>query len=224
MSKLTLIIGNKNYSSWSLRPWIFMKQFRIAFAEKRIALFMDTTKAELSPYFSNSKVPVLLDGDFTVWDSLSIMEYLSEHYLDGRGWPSDTRVRAVARSMSAEMHSSFSSLRDGLPMNCRKHFPKFVLSPAVLRDIDRIKAIWQKCKSEYGAGGDWLFGDYSIADAMYAPVVLRFNGYDVPLGQMEESYVNHVLDDPHLMDWINAGKEEKEIIEWDEIDSQPGTH
>ena len=218
MSELTLIIGNKNYSSWSLRPWIFMRKFQIAFDEKRIALFTDTTKDELSPYFSNYKVPVLLDGDFTVWDSLSIMEYLSENYLDGQGWPRDAKARALARSMSAEMHSSFFSLREGLPMNCRKKFPNFALSPAVQRDIDRIKAIWQKCRADYGSGGGWLFGSYSIADAMYAPVVLRFEGYDVPLDQMEKAYVGKVLSDPNMIDWINAGKEEKEIIEMDEIE------
>jgi len=194
-----------------------MKQSQIDFVEKRIPLFTDTTNQELSPYFSNDKVPVLLDGDFIVWDSMSIMEYLSENYLSSKAWPSDTRSRAFARSVSAEMHSSFFAVRNELPMNCRKKFDNFTLSSEVQKDIQRIKNIWQKCKTEYGPHGDWLFGEYSIADAMYAPVVLRFVGYDVPLDGLEKTYVQHVLDQPHIKEWIEAGVKEKEIIEEDEI-------
>jgi len=217
MSKLTLIIGNKNYSSWSLRPWIFMKQSQIAFSEKRIPLFTDTTDQKLSPYYSNYKVPVLLDGDFIVWDSLAIMEYLSENYLDSKGWPSEARAKAFARSISAEMHSSFFAVRNELPMNCRKKFDNFKIPSDVQKDILRIKDIWRKCKTEYGTQGNWLFGEYSIADAMYAPVVLRFVGYDVPLDGLEKTYVQYVIDQPYIKEWIEAGIEEKEIIELDEI-------
>lgn len=216
MSNLTLVIGNKNYSSWSLRPWIFMRQRNIEFIEKRIPLFTETMEADLAPYFSNSKVPVLLDDEFVIWDTLAIMEYVSEQYLQGKGWPADIKARAVARSISAEMHSSFTELRNALPMNCRKQFSGFNISKGVQADIDRISSIWCKSRTEYGSGGDWLFGDYSIADAMFAPVVLRLKGYDVTLGDVEESYMQSVLNLPAMQEWIEAGKQEKEVIEMDE--------
>lgn len=218
MSKLTLIIDNKNYSSWSLRPWIFLKHFNIEFQEQRIALFTDTTDQQLEPYFSNFKVPVLIDDNFVVWDSLSILEYLSENYLDSQGWPNDKKARAFARSISAEMHSSFFDLRNELPMNCRKKFPNYKITPQVQQDINRIKDIWRKCKNEYASEGHWLFGNYSIADAMYAPVVLRLSEYDVTLSGVEEAYLRQTLSHPHIIEWIEAGKKEKEIIEMDEIE------
>lgn len=188
MSKLTLIIGNKNYSSWSLRPWIFMKQTHIEFAEKRIALYTDSADQETAEYFSDFKVPVLMDGDLVVWDSLAILEYLSENYLDGAGWPRDIRARAIARSVSAEQH-----------------------------DIQRIKAIWHKCRTDYGDRGDWLFGEYSIADAMFAPVVSRFETYGIELNALEQAYAQNTLNNPHIMQWVEAGRQEKEIIEASEI-------
>ena len=218
MTNLTLIIGNKNYSSWSLRPWIFMKHFDLEFQEKRIALFTETTEQELAPYFSDYKVPILLDGDFTVWDSLSILEYLSENYLSFKGWPADKKARAFARSISAEMHSSFSNVRNELPMNCRKKFSNIKLSSEASREIQRIKDIWQKARSQFGSSGEWLFGDYSIADAMYAPIALRFAGYSIPLTGIEEAYVQTVRKHPHIIEWIEAGKLEKEVIAMDEID------
>lgn len=221
MSKLTLIIGNKNYSSWSLRPWIFMKHFKIEFEEKRIALFIETTDQELAPYFSDYKVPILVDGDFIVWDSLAILEYLSENYLGTKGWPTDAKARAVARSISAEMHSSFTNVRNELPMNCRKQFSNIKLSPEATREVQRIKDLWQKARQEYGATGEWLFGEYSIADAMYAPIALRFAGYSIPLTGIQEDYVQTVLKHPHIIEWMEAGKLEKEVIAMDEIDASP---
>ncbi|KPJ91422.1 MAG: hypothetical protein AMJ53_11680, partial [Gammaproteobacteria bacterium SG8_11] len=181
--------------------------------------FTDTTDQELAPYFSDFKVPVLLDGDLIVWDSLAILEYLSEHYLDFRGWPQDVTARALARSVSAEMHSSFVNVRSELPMNCRKKFSDIKLSPQANREIGRIKDLWRKCRMEYGTEGEWLFGQFSIADAMFAPVALRFAGYSIPLSGIEESYVNSVLSHPSVIEWIEAGKEEKEIIEMDEIEA-----
>jgi len=219
MTKLTLIIGNKNYSSWSLRPWIFMKHFNIEFQEKRVPLFTDSTNQELEPYFSDYKVPILMDDDFIIWDSLSILEYLSENYLDSKGWPDDVKARALARSISAEMHSSFTNVRSELPMNCRKTFHNIKLPPEATREVGRIKDLWRKCRTEYGYNGEWLFGQYSIADAMYAPVALRLAGYGIPLTGIEESYVKTVLAHPSIIQWIDAGKEEKEIIEMDEIEA-----
>jgi len=218
MSNLTLIIGNKNYSSWSLRPWILMKYYQLDFEENRVALFIESTAAELAEYNSDFKVPILKDNDLVVWDSLAILEYVSEQYLDNRGWPTEAKTRAFARSISAEMHSSFSNVRNELPMNCRKKFDNIELSKSAEREIERIKALWRKCRSEYGSSGEWLFGDYSIADAMFAPIALRFDGYSIPLSGIEADYVNSVLKHPSIVEWVEAGKLETEVIEADEID------
>ena len=217
MSDLTLIIGNKNYSSWSLRPWVFLKQNKIDFKEIRIPLFTETTDNELAEYDSDYKVPILKDKDLIIWDSLAILEYLSENYLECKGLPSDADARGVARSMSAEMHSSFLNVRNEFPMNCRKKFTNIQPSKAAHREIERIKALWKKCRANYGNGGEWLFGNYSIVDAMFAPIVLRFEGYNIPLEGIEKAYVDTVLNQSSIMEWIEAGKNEKEIIEMDEV-------
>ena len=218
MANLTLIIGNKNYSSWSLRPWVFLKQNQIEFAEKRVALFTKTTNQELSEFNSDFKVPVLKDGSLLIWESLSILEYLSEKYLGSKGWPEDLNARALARSISCEMHSSFFNVRNELPMNCRKKFQNINLSSDAKHEIDRIKDLWRQCRSQYGGNGEWLFGEYSISDAMYAPVALRFYGYSIPLTGVEEAYVANVLQQPCIIDWIEAGKAEKEVLDQDEIE------
>ncbi|MDP7145534.1 MAG: glutathione S-transferase family protein [Pseudomonadales bacterium] len=219
MSGLTLVIGNKNYSSWSLRAWVFMRHNEIEFQERRVVLSTETTARELSEYGSDSKVPVLMDGDLVVWDSLSILEYISEKYLGSNGWPHEADARAMARSMSSEMHSSFPGVRNELPMNCRKKFQNGQLSPKAEVEIERIKALWRKCRLEYGRDGEWLFGRYSIADAMFAPVALRFAGYSIPLDGAEEAYVTSVLAQPSIIEWMEAGKLEKEIIDEDEVES-----
>ncbi len=217
MPNLTLVIGNKNYSSWSLRPWIFLRNHMIAFDEKRVPLFVESTEQELAEYNSDFKVPILKDDELVVWDSLSILEYVSETYLDNRGWPIDRVARSVARSVSAEMHSSFSNVRNELPMNCRKKYEGIALSREAVREIERIKELWRNCRTEYGNNGEWLFGDFSIADAMFAPVALRFSGYSVPLSGIEQEYVSSVLKHPAIIEWIEAGKRETEVIEADEI-------
>jgi glutathione S-transferase len=212
MSDYTLVIGNKNYSSWSLRPWLWMKQAGIPFTEKLIPLYTDTYKHELQSYFSNHKVPVLQDGDLVVWDTAAILEYLAEKHPESNGWPADTRARATARSISAEMHSSFIALRQAMPMNCRKQFPDFEYDDTVQQDIDRISEMWAYCREEFGQDGPWLFGNFSIADAMYAPVVLRFQTYDVALPSFAREYVNSMLENPYLVEWVEAGKNEVGII------------
>jgi len=217
MPNLTLVIGNKNYSSWSLRPWIFLKENEISFNEKRIALFTNTTRDSLSHYNSDFKVPVLIDNEFYIWDSLAILEYMSEKYLNSNGWPKDANARAFARSISCEMHSSFTNVRNELPMNCRKKFQNITLSPAAEHEIDRIKDLWRQSRTQYGKEGPWLFGNYSIADAMYAPIALRFSGYSIPLNSIEDDYIENVLNQPGIIEWIEAGKAETEIIEEDEI-------
>lgn len=219
MSDLTLIIGNKNYSSWSLRPWIFLKQNQIEFKEKRVALFTETTHQELSQYNSGFKVPVLKDADLLVWDSLAILEYVSEKYPETNGWPQQPGARAMARSMSCEMHSGFFNVRNELPMNCRKTFENISFSADAEREIERIKSLWRQCRTRFGEGGEWLFGKYSIADAMFAPIALRFKGYNIPLSGIEGSYVNSVLQQPDIIAWVEAGKLEKEVIGEDEIET-----
>lgn len=220
MSKLKLIIGNKNYSSWSLRPWIFMKQNGISFDEEKVLLFVDTTQQQLARYNSDFKVPVLQDGDFQVWDTLAILEYLSETRLHSSGWPADLKARAVARSVSCEMHSSFMNVRNEMPMNCRKRFENRVFSNEAQREVVRITDLWRQCREQFGAGGEWLFGEYSIADAMYAPVALRFYGYHIALGEIEQAYVDSVLRQPGIIEWMEAGRRETEIIAEDEVEPQ----
>ncbi|MES9837410.1 MAG: glutathione S-transferase family protein [Candidatus Thiodiazotropha sp.] len=217
MSKPTLVIGNKNYSSWSLRPWLFLRHHNMEFTEKRVSLFVDTTEQALAEYDSDYKVPVLKDGDLVVWDSLSILEYISEAYLDGGGWPVEREARSVARSVSAEMHSSYFNLRNELPMNCRKSFKNIALSRQAQRETERVKALWRRCRREYGREGEWLFGDFTIADAMFAPVAMRFSGYGIPLQGVEAKYVQSVLGHAGMIEWIEAAGEETEIIEADEI-------
>jgi glutathione S-transferase len=217
MSNLTLVIGNKNYSSWSLRPWIFLRHHNIGFNEKRIPLLVETTKQALKEYNSDYKVPILKDNNFIIWDSLSILEYISEVYLNGAGWPKDTISRAVARSVCAEMHSSFFNIRNDMPMNCRKKFNPIPLSHETIHEVDRIQYLWKQCRSEFGGDGKWLFGRFSIADAMFAPIALRFSGYSIPLDGLAAEYTEQVLQLPELIEWVDAARLEPEIIESCEI-------
>ena len=162
---------------------------------------------------------MLKDSDLIVWDSLSILEYVSEMYLDGRGWPDEPEVRSVARSVSSEMHSSYFNVRSEMPMNCRKQIKGITLSHAAEHEIGRINSLWRTCRTGYGEGGEWLFGDFSIADAMFAPVVLRFNSYSVPLSGIEAEYAQSVLNHPSIIEWVEAGKQETEVIAENEIDT-----
>ena len=223
MTDLTLVIGNQNYSSWSLRPWLFLAHHGIAFETRKVSLFSATMERDLAPYFSDTKVPVLLDGDLQVWDSLAILEYLSERFPELEGWPGDRRARAVARSVSAEMHSSFPDLRNEMPMNCRRRFPGFRLSEGGQRDVARLFAVWRYCRERFGRSGPWLFGAFSAADCMYAPVVMRLVSYEIELDEVARAYVDTLYHDPAIRRWIEAGKAEPEVIEEDEADwpSQP---
>ncbi len=212
MSALTLVIGNKNYSSWSLRPWFFLKYFEIPFSEVRVSLYSDGYKEQILKYSSAGKVPTLRDVDLSVWDSLSILEYLSDKFPEKKGWPDDIKARAKARSICAEMHAGFFDLRSEMPMNCRKVFEDFTPSEKATKDITRIRKIWSDCLEEYSSGGPWLFGRFSIVDCMYAPVVMRFTIYGISLSEQEAQYVKTVKNHPAMVEWINAGKEEPEII------------
>ncbi|MEH1974265.1 MAG: glutathione S-transferase family protein [Nostoc sp.] len=213
MTQLTLVIGNKNYSSWSLRPWLAMKQFGLEFNEIRIPLSKSQDfSAKIQQYSSSGKVPVLLHNTQTVWDSLAICEYLAETFPTLQWWPEDKAARALARSISAEMHSGFQNLRQNMPMNCRTKYPGKGLASGVQQDIDRITSIWQESRQKFGVGGNLLFGKFTIADAFFAPVVLRFVTYDVQLDTVCRDYVESVFALPAMQEWINAAKRETEII------------
>ncbi|HUJ01541.1 MAG TPA: glutathione S-transferase family protein [Usitatibacter sp.] len=198
---MQLVIGNKNYSSWSLRPWIAMKELGITFEEKRIPLYGPGSREEILKASPSSKVPCLVDGEVKVWDSLAILEYLAEKY--PRLWPADEEERARARSISAEMHSGFSALRTHMSMNVRKRYPGKGRTPEVLADMDRIKSIWEQAK------GPFLFGSFTAADAMYAPVVLRFRTYEVDVCP---AYMKAMLGLPGMKEWIASAESERESI------------
>lgn len=215
MPALTLVIGNKNYSSWSLRAWLFLKHTGAPFHEIRIPLDQPDTQARIKQYSPAGRVPVLVADGVTVWDSLAICEYLSEAVLGGTGWPADSASRAVARSVSAEMHSGFKALRGELPMNCRAR-RKVTASAAAQADIGRIESIWESCRRRYAAAGPWLFGAFSIADAMYAPVVLRFQTYGVGLGGDAAAYAKTLLAHPAVIAWTASGRTEVEVVPSDE--------
>ena len=212
MPSYTLVIGNKNYSSWSLRPWLLMKQSGLAFEEVRVPLYVAGSKETLRTYGPSGKVPVLLDGAVTVWDSLAISEYLAERHPERQFWPADSAQRAVARSICAEMHSGFAPLRANMTMNCRGFFPGLGRTVEVAADIERIQRIWTDCRERFGLSGPYLFGTFTVADAMYAPVVLRFKTYAVQLSPITQEYANTVLALPGLQEWIEAARGESEII------------
>jgi glutathione S-transferase len=218
MPKLSLVIGNKNYSSWSLRPWLLMRHFGIAFDEERVSLFTEGFKARIERHSPAGKVPVLVDGDFAIWDSLAICEYLAEKFPEKNVWPQDARHRARARSVAAEMHSGFGALRTHMPMNVRAHLPGRGLRPEVQKDIDRIVQSWADCRAHFAdrSAGDFLFSAFSAADAMYAPVCSRFVTYAVNLSEDARRYVLALSALPAMQEWIAAAKQETEIIEEDE--------
>lgn len=211
MRQLTLVIGNKNYSSWSLRPWIAMKQADLDFQEIRILLDTPKTHQEIRHYSPSGRVPVLLDDSLPIWESLAICEYIAERFAP-QLWPTDTRARAIARSISAEMHSGFFSLRQSMPMDCRSRFPGMGRNPSVQADINRVTEIWRDCRQQFGGEGDFLFGDFSIADAMFAPVVSRFVTYDVALGRIAGEYAQKIWELPAMQEWLQDASQEVEVI------------
>ena len=198
---LTLVIGNKNYSSWSMRPWVAMKAFNIPFTEVRIALNRDDTATLIAKYSSSGRIPVLLAGENTVWDSLAICEYLAEQFREKNMWPLDVVKRAQARAVCAEMHAGFSDLRAAMWMNIRASFPGKGRTPGAQGDIGRICEIWEDCMADSGPN-DYLFGDFSIADAFYAPVVMRFRTYGVSLAPALQAYADRVAAHPAVAAWV----------------------
>jgi glutathione S-transferase len=218
MADLTLYIGNKNYSSWSLRPWLVLKEAGLAFDEVLIPLDALNTRTEVLRVSPSGRVPALKHGELTIWDSLAIVEYLAELCPERRLWPEDQAARAVARSISAEMHSSFAGLRAHLPMNIRSSFPNRGVTPEVQADINRITGIWREQRRKLAEdAGPFLFGPFTVADAMFAPVVSRFRTYRVELDELCQSYADAVWTLPSYKEWQDAAGHEPMIIEYAEF-------
>lgn len=212
MTQLTLVIGNKNYSSWSLRPWLAMKQAGLDFREVRVDLYTPTAPQEIQQYSAAGKVPVLLNDSLTIWDSLAICEHLAEHFPTTHWWPEDKVARAIARAISAEMHSGFQNLRQNMPMNCRARLPAKGMAPGVQADIERITTIWNDCRQRFSSGGEMLFGEFTIADAMFAPIASRFTTYDVQLDPVSRGYVDSIWALTAMQEWAAAAQVETAVI------------
>ena len=211
MKDIRLVIGNQNYSSWSMCPWLLLKMFDIDFEEIQITLYQDDTAEKLGPYSPSLKVPVLLHQEVTVWDSLAICEYISEIILVGSGWPSNPKRRASARSVSAEMHSEFPNLKKDWPMNCKASY-QLTPSDVLANEIARINAIWSCCRHRYGENGNYLYGRFSIADCMFAPIAVCFEAYGAELSGDATIYLQTLLDNPFVQKWISFGRREKEPL------------
>ncbi|MEO1400915.1 MAG: glutathione S-transferase family protein [Cyanobacteria bacterium J06635_1] len=208
---LKLIIGNKNYSSWSLRAWLFLTEGKIPFEEIRIPLFTPQWQ-QIAQYTPAARVPVLLDDDLAIWDTMAIYEYVLEQFPDAVGWPQDRKARAMARAIAAEMHAGFFGIRDQLPQNIRARNPLALeaLSGDTQKQIARVQSMWAECLATYG--GPWLFGEFSIADVVYAPVALRFVTYQTPLDSGAQSFIDAVQTLPSIQRWAVESAAEPEVL------------
>jgi len=214
--KTKLIIGNKNYSSWSLRAWLLLREAGIEFDEHRIALDCPNSVREIAAVSKAGCVPVLQLDDVTVWDTMAIAETVAERWPEKNLWPADGAARAHARAISAEMHAGFPVLRACMPMNCRAMGRKIPLPDELGDNIDRVIAIWAECHRKYGEQGGWLFGTFSVADAMFAPVVLRFRTYGINLPESAGYYPQRLLESEAMQEWLLAAESEIEVIDGDE--------
>ncbi|HWZ40406.1 MAG TPA: glutathione S-transferase family protein [Bradyrhizobium sp.] len=212
---LTLVVGNKNYSSWSMRPWLAMRASRIPFEEVFIPLYTDNKadKDRILSFTRSGKVPALIDGDVTVWDSLSIIEYLAERFPEAKLWPQDRAARAHARSISAEMHSSFLPLRNECGMNLHRPIRAVTLTADAQANVARVEQIWTECRERYGKLGPFLFGAFTAADAMYAPVVHRLRTYAIKVAPQAQAYMETMMALPAFAEWTRAGLAETLLIE-----------
>src|SRR3954449_6904268 len=212
---LKLVIGNKNYSSWSMRPWLALRANGIAFEEVFVPLYTGNVadKQRILSFSASGKVPALIDGEVTVWDSLAIIEYLAERFPDARLWPDDRAERAHARAISAEMHSGFLALRNECGMNLHRPIRAVALSQDAQANVARIQEIWIECRERYGERGSFLFGTFGAADAMFAPVVHRFRTYDIPVAPKAQAYMETMMALPAFAEWTEAGLAETLVIE-----------
>ncbi|MBL8575264.1 MAG: glutathione S-transferase family protein [Hyphomicrobiaceae bacterium] len=216
---MKLIIGNKNYSSWSMRPWLVARHFRIAFDEILIPLDMPDTRAKVLAWSPSGKVPCMVDGDVTVWETLAIIETLAERHPDLPIWPRDPAARAHARAISNEMHAGFAALRTACPMNLKAQKPwKPRGGEAAAKDVARILANWREARHRFGAGGPFLYGAFSAADAMYAPVTTRLTTYSWPMDDDIRAYVDAVQSTEAFVDWKTAGLAETWVTSSEEVD------
>lgn len=209
MDDLTLVIADRNYSSWSLRPWLALKMAGATFAEETVRLRRPDTKAEIARRSPTGKVPVLRHGAVTVWESLAICEYVDELFPAAHLWPEDRTARAVARAAANEMHAGFAPLRQNMPMDLRNRHPGQGMTPDVADNVARIQAIWTDCRARFGGGGPFLFGGFTIADAMYAPVTTRFVTYGVALDAVSAAYVDAVTGLAPMREWAAGAAAEK---------------
>jgi glutathione S-transferase len=218
-----LVIGNKMYSSWSLRPWILMRAFDIPFTETLIPLDTPEFGPRLAAFTDGSTVPVLVDGDVTVWESLAIIEYLADRYPGKAIWPADPAARALARAMSSEMHAGFMALRDACPMNLGKRYARRDRGMAVDCDVARICRLWQRARESFGrrTSHPFLFGAFSAVDAMFAPVVARLATYDIAVADDARSYMDAILESPAFREWRDAALEERWVVDADEVGETP---
>ncbi len=215
---LHLTIGNKNYSSWSLRPWIAMKVAGIEFAETVIPIYYPGSKEQFLARSPAGKVPILRDGDVTVWESLAILEYLAEQFPGAALWPRDRAARAHARAIANEMHAGFQPLRRQCPMNMWRPVKKRALDPEAAANVGRIDAMWADCRARFGGGGPFLFGAFTAADAMYAPVVSRLHTYAAEVGAVAAAYMQAVMALPAWREWQGAAVTEEWVLAEDEVD------
>ncbi|MBD5770814.1 glutathione S-transferase family protein [Marinomonas colpomeniae] len=213
---MKLIIGNKNYSSWSLRPWLALKAFSVPFEEIELRLFTDDFYSELVKHSPVGKVPVLVDGDINVWDSLAICEYLNENHLDNRGWPENKNLRAEARSYVAEMHSGLFAVRGEMPMNCRGK-KKIFLSSEAKKEVEWLDNTWAKLRTQNEIKGDYLFGEFSLADAFFAPIVFRFATYGIEVSEQSKDYLKTMLAHPAMQEWLKSAEAEDAVIDVAEV-------
>ncbi|MGA2891550.1 MAG: glutathione S-transferase [Xanthobacteraceae bacterium] len=215
---LHLIIGNKNYSSWSFRPWLALKAAGIAFEETVISLEASDFKARVIAVSPAGRVPVLIDGGVVIWESLAILEYLADKFPAAGLWPADAAARAHARAVASEMHAGFMPLRRLLPMNVARQVKPRALDDGALADVKRIDAIWNECRAKFGARGGFLFGGFGAADAMYAPVVWRFHTYAVEVSATARAYMRAMMALPAWSEWRDAARREPWVLPHDEVD------
>jgi glutathione S-transferase len=215
---LRLIIGNKNYYSWSFRPWLAMKVAGIAFEETLISLEASDFKSRVTALGGAGRVPTLIDGDTCVWESLAILEYLAEKFPAAALWPRDPSARAHARAIASEMHAGFGALRRQLPMNIRRPVIPRALDTDAAGDVARIDAIWSESRSRFGASGPFLYGTFGAADAMYAPVVWRFRTYAVEVSAAAQAYMRALMALPAWIEWREAARHEPWVLPHDEVD------
>ena len=218
MSKPLLVIGNKRHSSWSLRAWLPLRHWGVDFDERRLLLDTPQFARDIAGYSPTGRVPVLVDGTVTVWDSLAICEYANERWFAGQGWPASLAARAHARTVCAEMHTGFTALRNSMPMDSRAGGAGLAVNAATRTDVARMRALIGDCRARFGAAGPWLFGGFSLADCYLAPIVVRFKGYGVPLDGEVAAWVEAMWALPALAEWVAAGRAERETVPIDVLE------